>query len=285
MPTVRPLRRIATIAAVIASLAIAVVAIPPASAQGNRPGAPGFWVTGVSEVTVSADEAIVIMQVRGTGRTASDALAVNDDLTRQISDALDARNFRGKYTFTANQLIDPQGPQSGPRVFQPSAQTLPMHPYRPSLQMAGANFQVVKYVILNFSGAELTSSNFDAALAIAIDALTAVGAEPFSPWNSQQPLTAAGSVLYTLKNPERAQLEAIRIAAANARMQAEEVARDEGFKLGGVLDAGVNRPLLVQLPPQQDLTIFDALHIHYYSSTRDAVSIPATYAVEYAVKK
>ena len=91
-------------------------------------------------------------------------------------------------------------------------------------------------------------------------------------------------MLFTVKNPGPALREAVREAAEQATRQAQEVAKNSGVKLGRILDARVNRPLEVPLVRQQEPEIFSELHVQYYGASKDAVLVPATFAVEYSTR-
>ena len=251
-------------------------------AQPNRTKIHGFWVAGSSSVTVKADEAILFLAIPGTAEDAAGALAENDRITRQVEQALVGQGLKGKYRFTANQFISGAASGSGP------APVLPMlmapRPYYPRPGLQPFCFEVRKYVIVTFAEKDLSSEAFDQILADAIDALTRAGArQPELPPQFSQ-FKIRGPVLFTVKDPGPALQEAVREATEQAARMAQEVARNSGVKLGRILDARVNRPLEVPLARQQEIGILDELHLQYYSGSKDAVTIPATFAVEYSTK-
>jgi hypothetical protein len=145
-------------------------------------------------------------------------------------------------------------------------------------------FEVKRYVIVTFDESDLVKPGFDKTLASAIDGLTNAGAQQPQPPPQLAGAPTVGSVLFTLKDPEPVVLDTIHQAMERAKVLGEEVARNSGRKLGPILDARVNRPLMLELPRQQDLTVFDELEVRYYGTSKDAVTIPATFAVEYSTK-
>jgi uncharacterized protein YggE len=251
-----------------------VATIFPAMAfgQAKKTKLRGFWVAGTAAVTVKPDEAAVFLVIRGSGRSATDALTQNERITRQVEQALDELGLKEKYRLTENHFSSGGFPTPAFRPFNPGV-----------LQSSGC-FEVKKYVFVTFNEADLSKPGFDQILAETIDGLTSAGAQQSEmlPQFAQTRITSP--VLFTVKDPGPALLEAVRQAQERARALGQEVARDSGVKLHGIIDARVNRPLEVSLPGQQEPTILDELHVQYYSSTKEGVTIPATFAVEYSAK-
>ena len=247
-----------------------------ASGQESQSRIHGFWVAGSASVTVKADEAIVFMVIRGSGRTAADAMAQNERISVQIEQAMGGLGLKGKYRFSTNRFI-PGGATPAGLGFRP-------YPFDPRGPERGLGFEVTKYVFITFDEADLSNSAFDDRLAATIDGLAEAGAQQLQlpPQLAQQRIS--GPVLFTVKDPGPAVSEAVRQAEARALAMGREVARNSGQKLGKILDARVNRPLEVGLPRLQEASVLEELQLQYYSTTRDGVTIPATFAVEYSTK-
>lgn len=264
---------------------VLIVALSPmcAFAQSDRAKDRGFWVAASSEVTVPADEGIVIMVIRSAAPGADNALAQNQQTTQQVMRTLNDLHLEGKYRFTANRLSNTS---DAPAVFHPyQTGSAPFSPslYRPGSSCDRPTFQVSKYVLVTFDASDLADPEFDRTLAATIDALTDAGALQLElPAEATQ---TRSPVFFALKDSQPAQLGAIRQASERARAQAEEVAKSLGVKLGPIIDARVNRPLELQLPRVQQLTILDEVGLRFYSNSKDAVSIPATFAVQFSTKK
>jgi uncharacterized protein YggE len=255
-----------------------------AFAQSSRTKIQGFWVAGSSSVTVKADEAILFLAIPGKGEDAAGALAENDRMTRQVEQSLVEQGLQGKYRFTANQFISGGAISIGPALSMSTGMGVAPRPYyrRPELQ--SFCFEVRKYVFVTFTEQDLSSEAFDLILANTIDALTRAGArQPELPPQFSQ-FKIRGPVLFTVKDPGPALREAVREATEQATRLAQEVARNSGVKLGRILDARVNRPLEVPLARQPEIGILEELHLQFYSASKDAVTIPATFAVEYLTK-
>ncbi|MGA8220895.1 MAG: SIMPL domain-containing protein [Candidatus Acidiferrales bacterium] len=257
------------------------VALCPAVAFGQTPKTKirGFWVAGSASVSVKADEAIVFMVIRTSAMTAADALSRNDATSTQVEESLDKLGLSGKYRFSAPHF------DSGatPALAIPRAPVF--GPYNPRVfQRRPCGYEVTKYVFVTFDESDLSNPLFDQVLAGAIDGLASAGAQQPEISPQVAPSEKIGAVLFTVKDPGPAQLEAIHQAAERARALGEEVAKNSGVKITGILDARVNRPLEVALPRQQELSVLDELHLRYYATSRDAITIPATFAVEYSAK-
>jgi hypothetical protein len=252
-----------------------------AVAQTKKTKIHGFWVAASASVTVRADEAILFLAIPGRAEDAAGALAENDRITRQVEKALVGQGLKGKYRFTANQYIFLGAIGMGPALALPMG--TPLRPYYPRRELQSFCFEVQKYVIVTFTEKDIPSEAFDQILADAIDALIRAGArQPELP--PQFSLKIRGPVVFTVKDPGPALLEAVHKATGEAVRMAQEVARNSGVKLGRILDARVNRPLEVPLGRQQEPEIFDELHVQYWSASKDAVIIPATFAAEYSTK-
>lgn len=231
-----------------------------------------------------ADEGIVVMLIRTAAPSSAQALAQNEQTTRQVTQALDDLHLRGKYKFTANRFNRANATQAAFHPDQRDGAPLSLRLYRPTTLCEPSGFEVSKYIVVTFDDAELADPAFDGTLAATIDTLTTAGAlQPELPQAVQT--NRSGPVFFTVKDPQPVQLEGIRRATERARAEAEDVAKSAGVKLDAIIDARVNRPLELQLPREQELTILNELGVRFYSNSRDAVTIPATFAVHYATRK
>ena len=274
------LHRVLRVGAFVCAACLPVFAV----AQTNKTRIHRFWVAGSASVTVKADEAILILAIPGRGEDAAGALAENERVTRQVEQALIGQGLKGKFRFTASEFISGGAIGGGPARLMPMGMGIGPRSYYPRPELQSFCFEVRRYVIVTFTEKDLVSEAFDQILADAIDALTRAGARQpeLSPQFSQ--FKIIGPVVFTVKDPAPALQEAVREASEQAERLAQEVAKNSGVKLRGILDARVNRPLEVPLGQQQEPEIFRELHVHYYSASKDAVTIPATFTVEYSTK-
>ncbi len=276
-----PFRRVGA-SKILRCVAVLVLAMAPTASfgQAKRTRIHGFWVAGSAEVTVKADEAIVYMVIRTSGSNVEIAVDKNEQLTRDVGNALDAIGLAGKYKFSANHF---NSPRAFPRLFVPPTRPYTA-PYFSRAPEQTCSFEVTKHAFVNFDEEDLAAPDFDVTLARTIDTLTLVGAQQpeITPYFPQTRIS--GPVIFTVRDPGTALREAIRLAQEKAQALGEDVAKNSGVRITGILDARVNRPLEVMLPRQQELNVLDELQVRYYSSSKDAVTIPATFAVEYSAK-
>lgn len=267
----------------IAMLLIAALTPMSAFAQSDRAKVRGFWVAASAAVTVPADEGIVIMLIRTVAPGAGNALAQNDQTTQRVTQAPNDLHLEGKYKFSADRFNNDGVSPLALRAYQPGSAPFSPRLYRPGTPCE--SFEVSKYVLVTFDSSDLADPNFNGTLASTVDALLDAGAQQPELQTDAAQTRSGRTVFFTLKDPQPVQLEAIREATARARAQAEEVAKSSGFKLGGIIDARVNRPMELQLPRVQELTILDEIGLRFYSDSKDAITIPATFAVQFSTKK
>lgn len=247
-----------------------------AFAKPERTKIHSFWVAGSAAVTVKADQAILIMVIRGAGSDVEAALEENRRITRGAYDALVNLHLQGKFRLTENQFGT--GGRAALSVAPYFARPLP----RP-LQASGC-YEVQSYVFVTFGEDDLARIDFDQMVANTMDGLVRAGAQQPEASPQIPQFRVTGPVLFTVKDANPAVRKAVALAMAQARAMAEEVASNSGVKLGRILDARVNRPLEVTLPRREEINIADELHLQYYSASKDAVTIPATFAAQYSTK-
>ena len=100
-------------------------------------------------------------------------------------------------------------------------------------------------------------------------------------------LPSAGPVIYTLKNPEAAFLEANRQAAERAKSLAQQTAQGLGVTTKGIMEVRITRPLVPQFlgPPNNNtFNPLSALHLQYSSYMKDDVTVQATVTAEYSIE-
>jgi len=246
-----------------------------ASGQTKRTKIRGFWVAGSAALTVKADEALVVMMIRSSAPVLAESLVRNDQITQRVEQEMAQMGLEGKYRFSASHF-NAGTPSLTSQSLNPS------YPLPPRQRLCG--YAVTKYVFVSFEESDLSNPLFDQVLAGTIDALVKAGAQGLESTPPSEPTRGTGPVWFTVKDPGPAQREAIRQAADRARTLGEEVAKNSNVKITGIIAARVNRPFQVWLPRQRELDVLDELQLKYYGTSRDAVTIPATFAVEYSAK-
>lgn len=254
-----------------ALLTVASFSAPIVWGQTGQTQRRGFWVAGSAEVTVRADEAIVIMVVRASAPVASEAYARNEQITGAVEQTLEDLSLNGKYRFSGDQFDFARIPYAPVGTYiQPGRQS----PFP----------EVTKYVFVTFDEPDLSNATFEQKLASTIASLTQAGAT--APTVFPQGVLPQGiaTVVFAVKEPGPALLEATAQAIDQAKSMGRETAKRLGVRITGVIDARINRPLEVALPRQQDLNVINELNLKYYSASKDQVTIPATCALEYSIK-
>ena len=251
-------------------LVLAAILFSVLPAHGQVDQRPGFWVTTSAEVQLKPDQAIVYMMIRSSAPLTVDALADSNRKAEAIEQALGSMGLKGKFRFSTDHF----GPV---RVNQP-----PPYGYPPQPQL----MEVSKYVFVTFEAADLSDPHFDQKVAAVIDQITKSGAVQAD--TQPQPMgIPANAIVYTVKNPEPAYLEATRQAADRAKSTAQETAKGLGVTTKGLIDVRINRPLgsagIVRQPNL--LNPLDELHLQYYSTSNDAIVIQATVTAEYAIQQ
>ena len=256
----------------LAAMSVLVLFPSTATGQTKQSKIQSFWVTGTSSVTVKADRAMVVMEIRSSSPRLDGALCELNRIQNQVTLGFEEQGLAGKFRFTANHYF-----ADGMAVVEPRTFSLRKSPKTYS-------FEVKQYAIVTFDESDLAKPGFDDRLTGAVDVLLNAGAQlaelPFNVGETR----FAGPILFTLKDPQPVVLEAIQQAMDEARRVGQHVAKSSGRRLGPIIDARVNRPMMVELPRQQDLTVFDELSLKYFSTSKDAVTIPAMFAAEYSTK-
>jgi len=247
--------------------AFAFVVFP---AYGQTDQRSGFWVTSSAEVNAKPDQAIVYMMLRSSAPLTVDALAETNRKTETLKQALDSIGLAGKYRFSADHFGPVRVAQQMPYGYPPQPQLM----------------EVSKYIFVTFEAADLSDPQFDQKVAAAIDQITKAGAVQAD--TQPQPVgTPANAIVYTIKNPEPAYLEASRQAAERAKSIAQETAKALGVTTKGIIDVRLNRILapagIIRAP--NVLNPQDELRLQYYSTSKDTIVIQATVTAEYAIQE
>jgi len=256
------------------ALLILFACVAPA-ARGQSSSHRGFWVAGSAETTVKADEAIIVLAIEGSAPDATDAYAQNETMTDHIAQVLDDLGLTAEYRFSSD------------RFESPALTRTPATPFLQARAIHASSFAVTKYVFVTFGGPEVSGASFDQKLASTVASLTANGATAVA-WPPGLPapgrsMQSAATVIFTVKDPGPVLSETTNEAIRRAQTAGKQTAKQLHVHIKGILDARINRPLEIALPRQQDLSIADELNLRYYSTSRN-VTIPATCAIEFAIR-
>jgi uncharacterized protein YggE len=164
------------------------------------PAPPQVVVTGTGEATVTPDRATLLLGVQTRATTAAAAGAENARRLQAVLDALRALGLSSEQLSTVNYNVSPD------MQYSPNGQTPP---------------RVIGYVVTNMVKVELRKLE---DVARAIDAALAKGANEVSSLN-----------LYSSK-ADSVRRSALGLAVADARADAEVLARAAGGSLGQLLE-------------------------------------------------
>lgn len=253
----------------LAALAVLTCSVTIAHAQQADQQQPGFWATSSAEVHVKPDQAIVYMAIRSSSSTAMDALADCDHKMQIVEQALDGIGLKGKYRFSESHF-------GSIRV------NYPPQPYQSN---QAPLMEISRYIFVTFEAADMADPGFDQKLAGVIDVLCKSGAAQADAQNQPVNLPGAGSVIYTLKNPEPAFLDASRQAADRAKSLAQATAQGMGVTTKGILDVRIARPLVQPIVgPNNALNPLNELHLAVSSYVNDDVTVQATVTAGYSIQ-
>jgi uncharacterized protein YggE len=265
---VRPIR-CGSISPAFVVFAVLMYSATFAHAQADQQQ-PGFWVTSAAEVHVKPDQAIVYMAIRCSSSATTDALADCDHKMQVIQQALEGIDLKGKYRFSEDHF-------GSVRV------TYPPQPYQSNQPPL---MEISRYIFVTFEAADMADPHFDQKLAVVIDVLMKSGAVQADTQIQPVNLPGGGSVIYTLKNPELAFLEASRKAAERAKSLAQETAQGMGVTTKGIVDVRITRPFVPQqiVGPNNALNPLNELHLEVSSYVKDDVTVQATVTAGYSIQ-
>lgn len=191
-------------------VAIAIIAVPSAGytqMQPPSPLPPRINTSGEGQVRVTPDRATVFIGVQSRALTAGAAAADNAKRQKAILDTLKALGLGPDQLATQNYSVSPE------MKYEPTT----------------GNGRVVGYVVSNTVRAEL--KRIDQVGAI-IDAGLAKGANQI------------GGVQFSVSNAAEARRTAMAEAVANAKADAEVLARAAGGSLGQLIEIASSSPMI-----------------------------------------
>lgn len=180
-------------------LAAVIVAASPAAMRAQAAGPPQIITTGVGEATVSPDRATIMIGVQSRAATAAAAGADNARRQKAVLDTLRSLGLTADQLATLNYNVFPETQYN---------------------QTTGTS-RVTGYTVTNTVRADVRRIDEVGRL---IDASLAKGANEIS------------SLQFWASKADSARRAAIAVAVANARADAETLARAAGGSLGGLLE-------------------------------------------------
>lgn len=256
----------------VAALVLCAALPAPAKARKSAPASAEdqlITVTRGGTAYAKPDAGILIMKIQTYARVAGQAVSENEQKAAAVKSALEALGYSAdRYELSAVVLSGAPGP--------------PYNVYPPPTQEVEAE----RYVYVFFDGPQLTDlEQMTGSAASAIDALQKAGAVPDrmpTAFRSPGPMQTA-TIIYTVKNPEEWESQALQQAVKRTRVAAEAIAAQMQVKITGVRSVR-SGPQSGQYIPTSNLTELKGLPYSFFSTRSDEVEISAGATVNYAFK-
>lgn len=214
------------------------------------------------------DVGILIMTIQAYAPVAGQAVTENEQKAAAVKLALEALGYpAGRYKLSSVVLRSPV-PQ--------------YNPYPSSTPEVEAE----RYVYVFFDGPQLNDlEQMTGSAASAIEALQKAGAVPDrmpTAFRSPGPMQTA-TIIYTIKNPEEWESQALQQAVKRTRAAAEAIAAQMQVQITGVRSVRAG-PQSGQYIPTSNLAELKGLPYSFFSTRSDEVEISAGATVNYAFK-
>ncbi|HEV2418817.1 MAG TPA: SIMPL domain-containing protein [Terriglobia bacterium] len=255
----------------VAAFVLCATLSAPAKARKSAPASTEdqmITVTRGGTAYAKPDVGILIMTIQAYAPVAGQAVAANEQKAAAVKSALEALGYSAdRYKLSSVVL---------------SAPVPPYNPYPPSTQEVEAE----RYVYVFFDGPQLSDlEQMTGSAASAIEALQKAGAVPDhmpTTFRSPGPMQTA-TIIYTIKNPEEWESQALQQAVKRTRAAAEAIAAQMQVQITGVrsVRAGAQSG---QYIPTSNLTELKGLPYSFFSTRSDEVEISAGATVNYAFK-
>jgi uncharacterized protein YggE len=256
-----------------AIFAFSLITVPAIFAQ-NRTGTESqnpknhvITVSGSGEVEVKPDLGILVMTIQSSSPIAEEAVAANGRKAKAVESALAALGYAAdSYKITPVTFGHGGGGRFG--LNEPALTT----------------YQATQCVYVFFQAADLSDvAQLTEKSAAVIEALRKAGAVPDNPVGPLMPQMQGGLIIYTIKNSEPYEKQALHKAIARAHDAAQEMAAGLGVQITGLrnVSGGYFRGDSL---PQPGLSSLAGLPYHWYSTASDEIKVSTSVTVEYDFK-
>jgi uncharacterized protein YggE len=217
-------------------------------------------------VFVKADVGILAMAIRSTSPIAEEAVAENERKSKDVESALAAIGF------------SPTGYKITSVIFGQAGGNPMYGPSQPEV----VGYQASQYVYVFFDGPELSDpAKLAAKSATVMEALRKAGAGPASAADRRQ--AQGGMIIYSIKNSDEYENEAVRKGFERARDAAQAIAKTMGVQITGLRYLKVGF-LGGSYMPYSGMPYLESLPYRFYSTRSDEVEITASTIVQYDFK-
>lgn len=260
-----------TFALGVAAFVLCATLPAPAKARKSAPASTEnqmITVTRGGTAYAKPDVGILIMTIQTYAPVAGQAVAENEQKAAAAKSALEALGYSAdRYKLSAVVLSSP---------------VPPYNPYPPSTP----DVEAERYVYVFFDGPQLNDlEQMTGSAASAIEALQKAGAVPDrmpTTFRSPGPMQTA-TIIYTVKNPEEWESQALQQAVKRTREAADAIAAQMRVRITGVRSVRTG-PQSGRYIPTSNLTELKGLPYSFFSTRSDEVEISAGATVNYAFK-
>lgn len=256
-----------------AVLAFSLFSLPTLLAQtptdNESQSVKNHVITVIRNGTVFAkpDVGILAMTLRSAAPIAEEAVAANGEKAKAVESALDKLGYaRDAYRITPVIIGQAGGPFYGP--VQPQITT----------------YEATQYVFVFFQAADLSDVAQLTSKSVAVmEALRKSGAVPANTTSARMPQASGGMIVYTIKDSDPFEKQALQKAMARARDAAQELATGMQVQLTGVRNIRASG-LGGNYMPRSGLPYLEGLPYRFYSTKSDEVEISENVTLDYDFK-
>ncbi len=214
------------------------------------------------------DLGIMVMSLRSTSAIADEAVSDNSQKAKDVESALTALGYTSENYKISSVTF---GHGGGGPMFNPNRSEI-------------TAYEASQYVYIFFDAADLSDmAKLTDKTAKVIEALRKAGAVPGDEMNMRNPMMPNALIIYTLKDSEPYERQALQQAISRARNAAQDIAKGMGVELAGLrsIKSGY---LGGNYMPRSGNTALEGLSYTFYSTKSDEVAIHANATIEYDFK-
>jgi uncharacterized protein YggE len=258
---------------VAATFAFLLFAAPGILAQSQNEAQPVnskdhvITVARAGEAYAKPDLGILVMSIRSSSPIADEAVAENGRKAKAVETALAALGFAPSgYKITPLVFGQAGGPRYGP------------------MQPEMTAYEASQFVYVLFEAADLgDTAKLTEKTAAVIEALRKAGAVPGNVMGPRMPQAQEGLIIFTVKDSDPYERQALQKAIARARDAAKDIATGMGVEITGLRNVR-GSALGGNYLPHSGLPSLEGLPYRFYSTTSDEIKISTTVTVEYDFK-
>jgi uncharacterized protein YggE len=219
------------------------------------------------EAFAKPDLGILLMTIRSSAPIAEEAVAENGRKAKAVESALAALGYAPQgYKITPVIFGEAGGPRFGPNQPEITA------------------YEASQFVYVFFEAADLSDvAHLTEKTAAVIEALRKAGAVPGHVAGPRLPQAQEGLIIYTVKDSEIYERQALRQAIGRARDAAQDIAAGMQVQITGLRNVTTGY-LGGNYLPRSGLPSLEGLPYRFYSTKSDEVEIHANATVDYDFK-